>query len=125
MRGGACHPGHPAIQIALLQMYPTSTPGYNMTRLVHGCKPGSRWEYTQGGCTDCPAGKHQPYTGQAGCYACPAGKVSPPGGQGCVKPSPGAWGQYHMLHPGDKRFLHPNATSTLHEDEQNDDYWGR
>ena len=62
---------------------------YHIEKEIAKCKPGTRWKYVSGGCTECPAGKSQPFAGQSGCYACKKGMVSKKGADGCIKGTAG------------------------------------
>jgi hypothetical protein len=68
-------------QIALLQLYPTHRPGYNLTAKLRNCSRGQWWAELRGRCLGCPAGKHQPLPAQRGCYKCARGRHQPEEGQ--------------------------------------------
>jgi hypothetical protein len=70
-------PGSPLFyEVTQLQTYPTRYASYSIDQEVGKCVPGTCWAWVEGGCSECPAGKHQPLQGQKGCYDCQKGKAS-------------------------------------------------
>jgi hypothetical protein len=67
-------------QVTLRKLWPTSKKGYDVKGKQDACKEGTSWEWMHG-CSNCTAGKHQPFSGQKGCYLCTKGKYQPQGGQ--------------------------------------------
>jgi hypothetical protein len=70
-------------QVTALQVIPTHQPGYNLAREIAKCAEGTVFLYSSGHCSACPAGKHQPLTGQTACYDCPSGAKARNSTLGC------------------------------------------
>jgi len=94
-------------QITMLAVLPTHNSSYLLADEIQKCTAGSAWVYTAGACMPCPAGQHQPRSGQIGCSVCGQGQVSAAGQTECA---PGPETALSKGGPGFKLAEPPAAT---------------